>query len=441
MSTAEALNAQLEREAPAVAAALSPLGRRAFYPPDIPFQAAQARGKTYNATIGQITDGNGRILALPTITAVLDRLNDADRNRALLYSPIEGLAELRERWQRWQTPAAESLPSGALPAASVPIVTCGLAHALALTADVFAGPGRKVFIPAPFWGNYRQIYGIRTGAEVVAVPCFPERRFDPLALARAIASLPSGTPAMALLNIPANPTGYSPTTAERGALVASLFEEAERRPIVVVCDDAYAGLVYEDGIPTTSLFWELAGRSGNLIPLLVTGSTKELVFFGGRVGFLTLPWASDSPVTSALEGKIKGLIRAGIGSPPALSQMVLLQALRKDDIREEIAVVVAVMKERCRVLRAELERAEREHGAFRVLPFNSGVFALVELPEGIDADTLRRHLLEHEDVGLVSIGERYLRVAFCSLEAEAVPELVKRLVRGVGVVGGVGVAQ
>jgi DNA-binding transcriptional MocR family regulator len=94
-----------------------------------------------------------------------------------------------------------------------------------------------------------------------------------------------------------------------------------------------------------------------------------------------------------------------------------------------------VLAERYRALRAELERAEREHGAFRVLPFNSGVFALVELPEGVSADAVRRHLLDQEDVGLVSIGERYLRVAFCSLAVEAVPELVKRLVRGVGVVG------
>jgi aspartate/methionine/tyrosine aminotransferase len=436
MSTAEALNQVLEREAPAVAAALSPLGRRAFYPPDIPFQAAQARGKRYNATIGQITDGAGRILALPTIAAVLDRLSDADRNRALLYSPIEGLAELRERWQRWQTPASDSLPAAALPPASVPIVTCGLAHALALTADVFGGPGRKVFIHAPFWGNYRQVYGVRTGAEVVAVPAFPERRFDPRAVARAIATLPDGEPAMTLLNVPANPTGYSPTAEERRVLVDSLIAEAEKRPLVVVCDDAYAGLVYEPDIPQTSLFWELAGRSGNLIPLLITGSTKELIFFGGRVGFLTLPWASDSPITGALESKIRGLIRAGIGSPPALSQMVLLQALRKDDIRQEIAVVVGVMAERYRVLRAELESSEHEHGAFRVLPFNSGVFALVELPEGVEADAVRRHLLDHEDVGLVSIGERYLRIAFCSLEAEAVPELVARLVRGVRAVGG-----
>lgn len=440
MSTAEALNQTLEREAPAVAAALSPLGRRAFYPPDIPFQAAQARGKKYNATIGQITDGAGRILALPTIAAALDRLSDEDRNRALLYSPIEGIAELRERWQKWQAPSPSPVAGGKVPASSVPIVTCGLAHALALTADVFAGPGRKVFIPAPFWGNYRQVYGVRTGAEVVAVPAFPGYRFDPRALAVAISQLPTGEPAVALLNIPANPTGYSPTPEERRALAASLLWEAEKRPIVVVCDDAYAGLVYEQGIPTESLFWDLAGRSPNLIPLLVTGSTKELVFFGGRVGFLTLPWASDSPITGALESKIKGLIRSGIGSPPALSQMVLLQALRKDDIRKEIAVVVGVLADRYRALRSELARAEREHGAFRVLPFNSGVFALVELPEGIDADRLRRHLLDNEDVGLVSIGEKYLRIAFCSLAVEAVPELVKRLVRGVGVLGGVGVA-
>ncbi|MDX1384413.1 MAG: aspartate aminotransferase, partial [Thermoanaerobaculia bacterium] len=60
MSTsAESLNESLAAEAPAALALLSDLGRRAAYPPDIPFQAAQARGATYNATIGQITDGAG----------------------------------------------------------------------------------------------------------------------------------------------------------------------------------------------------------------------------------------------------------------------------------------------------------------------------------------------------------------------------------------------
>ena len=57
-----------------------------------------------------------------------------------------------------------------------------------------------------------------------------------------------------------------------------------------------------------------------------------------------------------------------------------------------------------------------------MLPFNSGCFALVEIPEalGIDAETARRHLLARHDTGLVSIAPRYLRIAHCSVD-EAAP--------------------
>ncbi|HEX3557509.1 MAG TPA: hypothetical protein VIA62_30140 [Thermoanaerobaculia bacterium] len=71
------------------------------------------------------------------------------------------------------------------------------------------------------------------------------------------------------------------------------------------------------------------------------------------------------------------------------------------------------------------------------LPFNSGCFALVELadlPEGLglDSETVRKHLLAHHDTGLISIAPRYLRIAHCSVDAAALPELVQRLERGVG---------
>ena len=59
------VNAALEREAPALFRTLSPLGRRVFFPPDIPFQAGQAKGRTFNGTIGQITDGRGGAVRVP----------------------------------------------------------------------------------------------------------------------------------------------------------------------------------------------------------------------------------------------------------------------------------------------------------------------------------------------------------------------------------------
>lgn len=425
MSGADAINEVIAREAPALWSVLSPLGRAAFYPPDIPFQAAQARGKKFNATIGQITDGAGRILPLPSIAEALACFADEDLNRALLYSPIIGLPELRERWHAWHRPADDTVPPS-----SLPVVTCGLTHGLALSADLFGGPGRTIVVPSPFWGNYRQVFGLRTGATMLPASAYDaQRRWIPTAIADAIDTLPAGEPVTAVLNVPSNPGGYSPTVEERRVLVDSLVQAAESRPIAVVCDDAYSGLVFEPEIPTESLFWELIGAHPNLVPIRLAGSTKEFVFFGGRVGFVTFPWASGTELMDAVENKLQGLIRAGVGSPIALSQITLLHAMRRDDAGEQVQAVIDLLGERYRVLRAALDQ-HADPALFRVLPFNSGVFAVMELADGLHANEVRLELLDSEDVGLVSIGDRYLRIAFCSIDKESIPALVEHTVKG-----------
>jgi hypothetical protein len=80
------------------------------------------------------------------------------------------------------------------------------------------------------------------------------------------------------------------------------------------------------------------------------------------------------------------------------------------------------------VLRAALERVDGS--LVRPLPFNSGCFALLELGDGLDAEDARRVLLERHDTGLIAIGRRHLRIAFCSVAAADLPELVDRLQRG-----------
>ena len=423
---AAATNDAIAAASPALHALLSPLGRRVYFPPDIPFQAAQARGKTYNATIGQITDGYGQAVPVPALAEGLSGMPASARNRALLYSPVEGIPEVRRSWRAWQR-----RNQGESPVSSLPIVTGGLTHGLAVVADLFGGEGRHVVVPAPFWGNYRQTFGLRTGARIVPAPVYRDGRFEPAAITEAVAALPGDEPAVVILNFPSNPGGYSPSVGERMQLVGGLALEAARRPLLVVCDDAYLGLVYEEEVPRESLFWELAAAHPNLVPVKVDGATKEFSFFGGRVGFLTFPFAAGSEVAAALESKVKGLVRAAMGSPVATSQMLLLAALDSPDAEAQVEEVRLQLAERYRALQIALERTERR--LLRPLPFNSGCFALVELPEelGVAAEEVRLHLLDHHDVGLVSVQPRYLRVAFCSVSAEAIQELVGRMERGV----------
>ena len=422
------INTPLEREAPALFRALSPMGRRIFFPPDIPAQAAEARGKAINGTIGQITDGKGGAVRLPDLVSAFGSLSEQDLNQALLYSSIEGIPEVRRLWRDWQrrhAPVGTSAPS------SLPFVTVGLSHGLSLVADLLGGEGKAVAIPQPFWGNYRQAFAVRTGAKVLTAPAYVDGRYNPRATAEALNGLPEGEPAVTLLNVPSNPGGYTPDPEERRATVQSLLEEAGRRPLVVVCDDAYAGLVYEPEIPRESLFWDLAGAHPNLVPVKIDGATKEFSFFGGRVGFLTFALEPDSEAARSLESKVKMLVRSTVGSPVAASQVILLQALRKAGIETEVEAVRALLEGRYRALKGAL--AEIDPRLATVLPFNSGCFALLELPErlGLDSEAVRKHLLAHHDTGLISIAPRYLRIAHCSVDEAALPELVKRLEKGI----------
>jgi aspartate/methionine/tyrosine aminotransferase len=405
--TAAGVNELLEREAPALFRALSPLGRRAFAAAEDPARAAHE-------------------IRPPDLASAFGGLGARDLEDAFHGSPTAGLPEVRRRWRQWQR---RSAPAGV--PSSLPMVTVGLSHGLSLLAELFGGPGKAVAVPQPFWGNYRQAFGMRTGAKVLTAPAYVDGRYNPLALADALAGLPPGEPAVALLNIPSNPGGYTPDRAERRATVESLLAEAERRPLVVICDDAYAGLVFEPEIPRESPFWDLAGAHPNLIAVKIDGATKEFSFFGGRVGFLTFGAEPESEVARALESKVRLLVRSGVCAPVAASQVILLQALRKEGIEHEIEAVRLLLQRRYRALKGAL--AEVDPALLTVLPFNSGCFALVEIPEalGIDAETARRHLLARHDTGLVSIAPRYLRIAHCSVDAAALPELARRLERGV----------
>ena len=429
VADAAAINRDLERDAPAIFQCLSAVGRRVFYPPGIPQQGIEARGTSYNGTIGQITDGRGKALPLPSMADAIDLGDPSRLSRAFLYSPVDGVPELRSAWRaRQRRGVPEGVPS------TLPLVTDGLTHALSMVSDLFAGEGRAVALAAPFWGNYRQCFALRTGADMRTTATWVHgaggaHTFHADGIREALEEVPAGEPAIAIINAPSNPGGYMPTDAERAALVRTLLGIAEERPLVVVCDDAYAGLVFDPTITRHSLFWELAGRHDNLLAIKLDGATKELSFFGGRVGFITFGVPQGSAVEAALISKCKSLVRSTVGSPVALSQMLVLRALEHPNVEDEIEAVRVRLERRCHALQEAL--AEADDTLLRPWPFNAGCFAVVELPEGVDAEALRRHLIATHDTGIVSLPPRHVRIAFCSVAANAMPDLVRHLEKGV----------
>ncbi len=406
MDRASALNETLRRVAPAAWSCLSALGRSAAFPHGVPAQSAEARGCRYDATIGQVTDGAGHPLPFPSLRRLLSGL---DLPTAVLYGPQPGHPELRAAWARYK-----GLPDDL----ALPMVAVGLTQGIALSAELFAEPGREVLLPAPAWGNYRGIFGLRRGARLRTWPTHDEAgRFDVSAFAQAVAELPPRS--VVVVNLPGNPSGYMPPTADLVAMRDALV--AHPGPLVVLCDDAYAGMVWgEDAHPGS--FFDLLPRDGRLVPVRVDGATKELGFFGGRLGFLTFGVPREAG--EVLVDKAAALARATTSAPPGPSQAAVLALLREPGLAEEQAAWRATLRERWRAL---ADRLPHVGGPLRALPFNAACFALVRV-EGGGAEALRRALLA-EGVGLVAVSDRALRLSYSSLAADDVAPLVEVLDR------------
>ena len=274
---------------------LSPFGRRFFFPKGIITQAGEAKqhAHRFNATLGLATK-NGEPLHLEEIASHFSGLSPAE---LFSYAPTPGDAQLRERWKEELVRKNPKLSGKSY---SLPLVVPGLTAGISLVADMFFDQGDEVVVPDMFWGNYRLIFAGRKEAVLRSFPFFSGDSFNVEAMEQTLRDsaaanqTPDGNPRAAIvLNFPNNPTGYSPTVEEaeeiRKRLIA-IADEGVR--LLVVCDDAYFGLCYEDDTYKQSLFADLVNAHPNLLAVKVDGATKEDFVWGFRIGFVTVGTAN-----------------------------------------------------------------------------------------------------------------------------------------------------
>jgi hypothetical protein len=65
--------------------------------------------------------------------------------------------------------------------------------------------------------------------------------------------------------------------------------------------------------------------------------------------------------------------------------------------------------------------------SLKPLPFNSGYFMSFEC-EGFSAEALRQKLLDELGIGTISMQDKYLRIAFSSVEESQMAELLDAVV-------------
>lgn len=416
------LNQIIEKENTAVFQMLSDKGKEIFFPKGgILAQAALAKGKEINATIGEAIADDGRSMYLPGIK---ERLS-LEIEDIFPYAPSLGKADLR---QYWKSSIYKKNPGVGTQPISLPIVTCGLTHAISMAAYMFLNPGDTVIMPDLYWENYNLIFEKAAGAKIVSFNLFRNGAFDTEALADAIAKNPSNR-VYILLNFPNNPTGYTPTNDEADKIAAVIKSAAEAgKNIAVLIDDAYFGLVFEKDIYKESIFSKLANIHERVLAVKMDGATKEDYVWGFRVGFISYAVKGGTPsLYAAMEEKTGGALRSNISNVSNMSQSLLYREYMSDGY--DIA-----KKEKFDILKARYDAmkkclAENDYSeCYKALPYNSGYFMCVQVADGIDPEAVRMTLLNKYSTGIIVFGT-IIRLAFSAVPESKISKLLDNLYR------------
>jgi aspartate aminotransferase len=251
------------------------------------------------------TLGNPEIEPPPAVLAAARRVLDADAPHLHAYMPNAGHPRVREAVAQRLRAA-----TGLAYTANHVLMTVGAGGALNTVLKAVLNPGDEVLTVAPFFAEYT-FYAENHGGRLVVVPPKPDLTPDVAKLEAAI------TPRtrVILLNSPNNPSGVIYPASTFVEIEALLQRTAH--PIVVVSDEPYRALVFDDVVPPQVS--PLVTRS-----IVATSWSKSLALPGERIGYLAfsprMPEAAALFEACTFTTRVLGFVNA-----PALWQWVVAE--------------------------------------------------------------------------------------------------------------------
>lgn len=417
---AQSLNNTIENKNVGLLQMLSERGKNIFFPKlGILAQSAQAKGKNINATIGEAVEDDKTSMHLPEFDALIN----LPTSEIFPYSPSFGKPEFRALWKEFIYRKNPSLKDVVI---SNSIATNGLTHGLSVAGYLFLNENDTLLLSDHYWENYNLIFENSYGAKIKTFELFENQGFNVKDFSARLNEC-QGDKIVMLLNFPNNPSGYIPVKSEIRDIVAVIKKVADKgKKVVVIIDDAYFGLVYEENVPTESIFVELSGLSENVLAIKLDGPTKEDYVWGIRVGFITYGIkGGDAALYEALENKTAGAVRGNISSISQLAQSLLYRVYSAPSYEASKKQKFEILKDRYQIIRGALSNPKYTE-YFTPLPFNSGYFMCIELHKGLVAEEVRTQLLEKYSTGVIVLGN-VIRLAFSAVPQAQLPELVENI--------------
>jgi len=308
------------------------------------------------------------------------------------YAPTNGILELRELLSK---KAYRDYGLNYDPNLEV-LVTVGGSEAIFLALMSLVNPGDEVLIPNPGFVCYEPSV-LLAGGVPISVPLLEENNFKPKA--DDVTSLITNKSRVIVLNHPNNPTGSALSYDE----AAALTEVAVERDLIVICDDVYEKIVYDD-----AKHYCLASFPGMRERTLIVNSfSKTYAMTGLRVGYvlgskeLVSPaWLVHQYLVACVDTMAQYVAVAALEGP----QEFVKDMVKEFDRRRKLVVE--------RLSEIEGFRCALPKGAFYVFPsikdFN------------MPSERFAEFLLKEAHVAVVpgssfgSYGEGYIRISYAA---------------------------
>ncbi len=248
-----------------------------------------------------------------TPEVVINAATKAMKNGKTHYPPVLGIPELRTAAAEWINKNYQTNFT-----TEETIVTCGGKHALAMTLEAILDPGNEAIIISPYWVSYPTMVEKNEG--VVRIVETQEKNNWKVKIEDLEKSCTDKTKVL-LFNNAANPTGVLYEKNE----VEAILKFAKEKNIIVISDEVYSGLVYDDKKFTSA--GSFAEHKNNVV--IIQSASKSFAMTGWRVGLVF----GEIELIKALK-KLQSQTTSGTSS---ISQWAALAALQNsEEITKEL---------------------------------------------------------------------------------------------------------
>lgn len=298
------------------------------------------------------------------------------------------------------------------------VISCGAKHSLFNLAHVLFEEGDEVLIPSPYWVSYTDIVYL-TGAKPLVIKTNIQDGFK-LQPSQLEAAITPRTRAI-IINSPSNPAGVSYSREE----LEVLAEVIMRKGIMVISDDIYEKIIYDDASP----FHTMAALSEELkrISIVVNGVSKTYAMTGWRIGYT----AGDEAVISAMT-KYQS---QNTSNPTSIAQKAAVEALNGS--QESLPAMVSEFQRRRDVIVRKLNAIPgvtclKPQGAFYVFPDVSSFYGRSFGGRTVaNSAEMAAYLLDESNVALVPGGDfghdDHIRISYATS--------MEQIVKGVDRIG------